>query len=78
MPTDLPPDYKPRPADGPAQPADPAVPGSVPAYPPEQGADARDPGGAQEPGADVVDPPGWTVPSNRPGETPLPAGAPTF
>ena len=79
MPTDLPPDYKPQPVNDPANPADPAVPGSVPAYPPERGEDARDaPGGNPLPGADVVDLPGWTVPPGLPGETPAPAGMPTF
>ncbi len=79
MPTDLPPDYKPKPANDPANPADPAVPGSVPAYPPEQGEDSRDPsGGTPRPGSDVVDPPGWTVPPIAPGETPAPAGMPAI
>ncbi len=79
MPTDLPPDYKPRPRTDPNNPADPEVPGSVPAYPPVQGEDARDePTGAPQPGADVVDPPGWGLPPIAPAELPSPAGAPTF
>lgn len=83
MPTDLPPDYKPRPVDDPANPADPAVPGAVPAIPEPGGADAVDPGtGAPRPGNDVSDPPGWAVPPVVPGgdkaDVPLPAGMPTF
>ena len=83
MPTDLPPDYKPQPVNDPANPADPAVPGSAPAFPPVQGEDSKDDaGGAPRPGADVVDPPGWGVPPIAPGvepdKVPLPAGMPTF
>lgn len=73
MPTDLPPDYKPRPANNPASPVDPAVPGSKPAYPPEQGEDARDPtGDGPQPGEDVVGPLG------APGGMPAPAGMPSI
>lgn len=82
MPTDLPPDYKPKPADDPNDPVVPGAPGSEPAYPPSQGDDARDPAGSPGKGADVVDPPGWPVPPTRPGvdpdSVPLPAGTPTF
>jgi hypothetical protein len=84
MPTDLPPDYKPQPANDPNNPVDPSVPGSKSAYPPETGEDARDPSGVQppRPGADNVDPPGWPVPPVVPGgdksDVPLPAGMPTF
>ena len=85
MPTELPPGYKPQPANDPGNPADPKVPGSSPAYPPEQGADAVDDptGGRARPGADVVDPgPGWTVPSPVPGPAgdgdPAPAGVPAI
>lgn len=83
MPTDLPPDYKPKPKDDPNDPADPAVPGSVPSYPPVGGDDAVDPqGGEPRPGSDVVDPPGWGVPPVVPGggreDVPLPAGMPIF
>jgi hypothetical protein len=82
MPTDLPPDYKPRPANDPNDPVDPGVPGSAPAYPPQQGDDSRDPGGNALPGSDVVDPPGWPVPPTMPGrepdQVPLPAGTPVF
>ena len=83
MPTDLPPDYKPQPANDPNSPVDPGVPGSGPAYPPEQGDDARDaPTGVPEPGADVLDTPGWSrpplVPGVDPAGTPLPAGMPIF
>ncbi len=83
MPTDLPPDYKPRPVDNPADPADPTVPGAVPAFPPTGGDDSVDvPGSAPRPGSDVSDPPGWAVPPVVPGgdrgDVPLPAGMPTF
>ncbi|HEX4766216.1 MAG TPA: hypothetical protein VH414_08055 [Lichenihabitans sp.] len=83
MPTDLPPDYKPQPANDPNNPADPSVPGSGPAYPPAQGEDARDePGAAPRPGEDAVDPDGLGVPPLAPGDgkagTPSPAGVPTF
>lgn len=83
MPTDLPPDYKPKPKDDPADPADPAVPGAVPAFPTPGGDDAVDPqGGEPRPGSDVVDPPGWGVPPVVPGggreDVPQPAGMPTF
>lgn len=80
MPTDLPPDYKPRPKRDPADPADPDVPGSGPAYPPAQGEDSRDDaaGAPPAPGEDVVDPPGWGMPPRVPGETPAPAGGPIF
>lgn len=82
MPTDLPPDYKPQPANDPNSPVDPSVPGSGPAYPPEQGDDARDPAAGKPAGGDLVDPPGWSVPPIVPGgdpaEVPLPAGMPTF
>lgn len=83
MPTDLPPDYKPKPAHDPADPADPAVPGAVPAFPPVGGEDSVDvPTGAPRPGSDVSDPPGWAVPPVVPGgdreDVPLPAGMPTF
>jgi hypothetical protein len=90
MPTDLPPDYKPKPAANPDNPADPNNPGS-PTYPPGQGDDALDrptvpqpgPGvGAPGPGPDVFDPPGWSVPpiapGSNPGEGPTPASTPTF
>ena len=76
MPTDLPPDYKPKPMP------DPANPGAVPdpgAVAPPSGGDSRDPGvsehpgpgaGAPGPGADggdVVDPsPGWVPARRRP------------
>lgn len=74
MPTDLPPDYKPQPAKGPA---DPAVPGSAPAYPPTQGEDAQDPTtGKPSPDGDVVDPSG--LPGELPGGIPAPAGMPTI
>ena len=86
MPTDLPPDYKPQPAN------DPASPGSTPAYPPIPGEDSPgepvnvpQPGpgvGVPGPGGDVIDPPGWTEPPIGPGgipsEVPSPAGTPTF
>ena len=80
MPTDLPPDYKPKPV---ADPANPTVPGAVPASPPAGGEDAVDvPGGAARPGSDVFDPPGWAAPPVAPGgdrgDVPLPAGMPTF
>lgn len=82
MPTDLPPDYKPRPVNDPSDPVVPDVPGSAPAYPPAQGDDSRDPAGSPGKGSDVVDPPGWPVPPTRPGidpdAVPLPAGTPTF
>lgn len=77
MPTDLPPDYKPQPANDPANPADPTVPGSKPAYPPSRGDDARD--GAvktPQPGDDAIDPTG--LPGSFPGGTPAPAGMPTI
>lgn len=82
MPTDLPPDYKPKPARDPNDPVDPTVPGSAPAYPPVQGEDSRDdPAGVPHPGADVIDPPGWSIPPIVPGgdpaDVPLPAGVPT-
>ena len=77
MPTDLPPDYKPQPANDPASPADPTVPGSAPAYPPAQGEDARDPTpGKPSPDSDVVDPSG--LPGALPGGVPAPAGMPTI
>ena len=86
MPTDLPPDYVPRPAN------DPVSPGSTPAYPPTPGEDVPgepvgipnpDPGpGIPGPQGDVVDPPGWSEPPLTPGGTPVelptPAGTPTF
>ena len=81
MPTDLPPDYKPRPMSDPADAGNP-----VPA--PPKGEDSRDgqpgvprPGpdaGVGLPGADgdVVDPTG--VPGGVPAGVPAPAGLPTF
>ena len=83
MPTDLPPDYKPQPAND---------PGATPAYPPAPGEDAPgeptnvpQPGpgvGMPGPGGDVVDPPGWSepplMPGGSPAEVPTPAGTPTF
>lgn len=87
MPTDLPPDYKPRPI---TDPADPTAPGSNPAYPPIPGDDmpgvsVPQPGppvGVPGPDADVVDPPGWSEPPIVPGQNPVPvpspAGTPTF
>ena len=77
MPTDLPPDYKPQPANDPASPADPSVPGSKPAYPPRPGAAARD-GTVKtpQPGDDSVDPTG--LPGSFPGGVPAPAGMPTI
>ncbi len=77
MPTDLPPDYKPKPLPDPG-----AVPDSGAVEPPK-GSDSRDPGVSEHPGSgagvpgpgddggDVVDPsPGW-----GPG-SPAPAGGP--
>ena len=88
MPTNLPPDYKPKPASDPTDPADPSVPGAAPAFPPPSDEDALDgpkgiprPGpnvGVPGPGSDVVDPPGWAVPPVVPGEEPAPEGAPAF
>lgn len=84
MPTNLPPDYKPKPANDPGNPADPNVPGSAPAFPPEPGEDVRDPASpSPRPGGDVIDPsPGWSVPPLVPGaeptNDPAPAGMPTF
>ena len=83
MPTDLPPDYKPKPKSDPNDPADPNEPGAVPAFPPVGGEDALDPNGSGAGGgSDVVDPPGWSVPPVTPGgdrgNEPLPAGMPTF
>ena len=92
MPTDLPPDYKPRPINDPTNPADPNTPGSTPAYPPTPGEDSPaepigvpQPGpgvGVPGPGPDVIDPPGWSEPPIAPGgypvEIPTPAGTPTF
>lgn len=86
MPTDLPPDYKPKPA------SDPIDPGSTPAYPPAPGEDVPgEPVGVPQPGpgvgvpgpsGDVVDPPGWSeppiLPGGQPSEVPSPAGMPTF
>ena len=92
MPTDLPPDYVPKPFNDPNNPADPNSPGSTPAYPPVPGEDSPgepvgipQPGpgvGIPGPGGDVVDPPGWSEPPVLPGgfpsEVPTPAGTPTF
>ena len=89
MPTDLPPDYKPRPASDPANPPHPNDPGAVA---PPRGEDVRDPSGRPSsgprspegagPSGDVVDPPGWGEPSLGPDSNPLgvpsPAGTPTF
>lgn len=75
MPTDLPPDYRPKPMPDPEPQGDSVDgPGGVPQPGPNVGV----PG----PGADVVDPPGWAVPPLTPGEggmgVPQPAGTPTF
>ena len=83
MPTDLPPDYRPKSAPEPKKPGPPALP--MP-----QGEDARDPmgtprptpnAGTPGPKGDVVDPPGWAEPVGGPGEglgVPTPAGTPSF
>ena len=88
MPTDLPPDYKPKPASDPANPPHPNDPGAVA---PPAGEDARDPTGRPDSGprsgvpgsdGDVVDPPGWPEPATGPGDSPIgvpsPAGTPSF
>ena len=89
MPTDLPPDYKPKPARDPNDPTDASAPGAVPIPP---GSDVRDGGsdvpqpgpnvGVPGPGVDVIDPTGWSEPPLAPGGAPIgvptPAGTPTF
>ena len=80
MPTDLPPDYVPKPINDPNDPRDPNTPGSTPAYPPAPGedfarrADRHAPARARRrragTGRDVVDPPGWSEPPIMPGGTP--------
>ncbi len=62
MPTDLPPDYQPKPVNDPNDPRDPNTPGSTPAYPPTPGEDSPgEPIGIPQPG------PGVGVPGPGPG-----------
>ena len=90
MPTELPPDYKPKPVRDPHHPGDnPVEPGAPGEDSP--GAPGRAPGGVPQPGPgvgvpgpgpDVVDPPGWAEPPLEPGGfpsgVPTPAGTPSF
>lgn len=75
MPTDLPPDYKPKPVNDPNDPAAPWSPGSNPAYPPTQGEDV--PGDVPKPGSGTGLP-GSDADSVDPAGVPAPAGTPSF
>ena len=85
MPTDLPPDYVPKPLP------DADKPGLAPSDPGAPGSDMPGSTGVPQPGAgvgapgvqpDVLDPPGWAEPPLAPGGfpagVPTPAGTPTF
>lgn len=81
MPTDLPPDYKPRPVkpgEGKPAPEPPAGGEDVKGHQPP-GAKPGPRGGLPGDAGDVVDPTGWKGPGDgEPAGVPTPAGTPTF